>query len=943
MSSPSHFGMRRLPMLLLAILPAACASGTTPESPAPNPPTATADAAATTPPSVVTEPIVSVEGITEYRLPNGLRVLLFPDQSKAQTTVNVTYLVGSRHEGYGETGMAHLLEHLVFKGTPRHPNIPQELTERGARPNGTTWFDRTNYFETFPATVENLEWALDLEADRMVNSFISAEDLASEMTVVRNEFEAGENSPFGVLMKRTLAAAFPTHGYGHSTIGARSDIENVPIDRLRAFYRRYYQPDNAMLVVAGRFDPDTALRLVRETFGRIPRPDRTSDPVFPTYTSEPTQDGERLVRLERVGDVQVAMNVYHIPPGSHEDYAAIDVLAEVLGDNPSGRLYRNLVETRKAASTGAWSFQLREAGPLLLFAEVRQDRSLDDASSAMVATIHELLTTEPVTEEEVERARTSLLRDIELTFNSTERIALQLTEWASMGDWRLFFLHRDRLEQVTRDDVQRVAQAYLKPSNRTVGLFIPTAQPDRAQIPTAPDVDALVGDYRGREDVAVGEEFDPSPDNIEARTRRLTLPTGFEVALLPKETRGETVVATIRLRYGSLEGLTGRADAAGLAGAMLMRGTTSRTRQQIQDELDRLSARVSLSGGVTGAFASIETTRGNLPAVLDLVGEVFREPAFDATEWELLREERLAALEEQRSEPNALAFRAIQRHLNPWPEDHPLYAETVVEEIAGIEAASLDEARAFYRDFYGADAGSMSIVGDFDVDAVLPIVEATFGDWRSQRPYQRIVTNYREIPAEDIQIETPDKANAWFVGGMNLRLPDSDPDYPALLLGNYMLGGGFLNSRLATRIRQNEGLSYGVGSFISGDPLDDDGGFMAYAIYAPENRDRLEQAFREEIDRMLRDGFTAEEVEAALEGYLQSRQMSRAQDMSLSRDLEQKLYLDRDMTWDSSLEERIRALTPDRIVEAMRRHIDPSMITVVKAGDFSPPEEEPAT
>ena len=295
-------------------------------------------------PEGVTE-VASVEGITEYQLDNGLRFLLFPDQSKQQITVNITYLVGSRHEAYGETGMAHLLEHLVFMGTPDHPNIDDELTERGAFPNGTTWLDRTNYFETFPASEDNLAWALDLEADRMVNSFISAEDLESEMTVVRNEMERGENSPSRILSARVASAAYLWHNYGNSTIGARSDVENVPIDRLKAFYRKYYQPDNAVLVVAGRFEPERAIELVAQEFGPLPRPDRTgANQIFPTYTAEPAQDGERTVSLQRVGDVQIAMAAFHVPAGSHEDFAAAKVLNHILGNEPAGRLYTNLVE-----------------------------------------------------------------------------------------------------------------------------------------------------------------------------------------------------------------------------------------------------------------------------------------------------------------------------------------------------------------------------------------------------------------------------------------------------------------------------------------------------------------------------------------------------------------------------------------------------------------------
>jgi zinc protease len=267
------------------------------------------------------EVVATVEGITEYRLDNGLRVLLFPDPSKPQITVNITYMVGSRHEGYGETGMAHLLEHLLFKGTPDHSDIMQELTERGAQPNGTTSFDRTNYFEIFPASGDNLEWALDHEADRMVNSFVAQADLASEMTVVRNEMESGENSPLGILVERTMSTGYLWHNYGKSTIGARSDVEGVPIERLQAFYRKYYQPDNAMLVVAGNFDGDEALELITEKFGSIPRPERNGDSVlYPTYTDEPTQDGERTVTLRRVGDVQYITQMYHVPPGSHPSY-----------------------------------------------------------------------------------------------------------------------------------------------------------------------------------------------------------------------------------------------------------------------------------------------------------------------------------------------------------------------------------------------------------------------------------------------------------------------------------------------------------------------------------------------------------------------------------------------------------------------------------------------
>jgi zinc protease len=891
---------------------------------------------ATTPPGVADlQPVTSVEGITEYRLDNGLRVLLFPDPSKPQITVNVTYLVGSRHESYGETGMAHLLEHLLFKGTPDHPDIPRELSERGAQPNGTTSLDRTNYYEIFPASADNLAWALDLEADRMVNSFVSAEDLASEMTVVRNEMEAGENNPLGILVERVLSTGYLWHNYGNSTIGARTDVENVPIDRLQAFYRKYYQPDNAVLVVAGNFDEAHALELIEQEFGAIPRPERTGDDViWPTYTAEPTQDGERSVTLRRVGDVPSAVSMYHVPAGSHPDYAPIAVLSFVLGDNPSGRLYEALVEAGVATQVGSAPFQLREAGPLLTYVIVRPDGDLDAAVRTMNETVDGMLT-RPVTGEEVDRARTALLNDINQAFNSSAGIALQLSEWASMGDWRLFFLHRDRIEEVTADDVNRVAQAYLKPDNRTVGRFIPTREPDRAEIPPVPDVVAMVEGYTGREAVAQGEAFDPSPANIDARTITYTLPNGMEIALLPKETRGDVAIARIRLHFGDEESLMGRGTGGGLAGSMLMRGTEVRDRQGIQDELDRLQAQGGVGGGPTIATGQFQTVRANVADVIRLMGEIVRRPSFPEREFEIVKEQRITALEESRSDPQALAQLELARLMDPRPVGHPSYTETVDEAIAALEAATLEEARAFYRELWGPQSGNVVVVGDFDEAEARAAIEEAFADWRSPRPFERIATPFVSPDAQNIEIETPDRANAILFARQNLELRDTDPDYAAMLLAGEMIGGGVLSSRLADRIRDQDGLSYGVQALVSGHPVDAAGQFMAVAIFAPENVDRVESALIEELEKVLADGFTQEELDRARQGWLEGRPLGRAQDGNLAGALSQNLYFDRTFAFDAELEERVRSVTLEEVNQTVRDRLDLSKLTIVKAGDFA--------
>jgi len=879
--------------------------------------------------------VTSVEGITEYQLKNGLRVLLFPDQSKPTATVNMTYLVGSRHEGYGESGMAHLLEHMVFKGSTKHPNIPQELTEHGASPNGSTWYDRTNYFETFSATDENLKWALDLESDRMVNSFIKKEDLASEFSVVRNEFEAGENRPSGVLMERVLSTAYLWHNYGKSTIGSKEDIERVPIPNLKAFYQKYYQPDNAVLLVAGKVDEAKTLALINQYFGSIARPARV---LQATYTTEPTQDGERQTTLRRPGDTQGLAVAYHTPAGAHPDYAAVDVLTDVLTNQPSGRLYKALITSKRAAQQYGFAPQLHDAGFAYFYAEVRQGRSLDSARTVMLSTLDNAARQAP-TAEEVERAKTSRLKDVELLFQNSEQVGLAMSEFIASGDWRLVYLYRDALRKVTPADVQRVAAAYLKPSNRTVGLFVPDAKPDRSSIPATPDVTALVQNYKGEAAVAAGEAFAATPANIDLRTKRLQ-EGGVKMALLAKQTRGNSVNAELKLRFGDEASLTAKPALASLTAAMLQRGTKTRTYAQITDALDKAKAQVRFSGGGQTATVSLQTDKANLPAVMSLVLDCLRNPTFPADEFEKLRQERLAGLEARKQDPQALAFNLANRRNEPYPKGHPFETLSFEEEIAVLKKLTVNDVKTFYQTFYNGQYATLAVVGALDEAAVRQAVKSQLATWKAPKAYARVPRRRFENVAtgKTEAIQTDDKANAMFIANLNYPLRDDSPDYAAVYMANYILGGGFLNSRLATRIRQKEGVSYGVGSFVNADDNDQIGDFVSYAIYNPVNSARLEAAYREEMELLSAKGVTADELKAAKSAALQSFQVDRSQDDGLARKLAQYLTKTEGRTfvgYDQELETRIAALTPEQVSAAAKKYLDYSKLTIVKAGDFT--------
>jgi zinc protease len=890
--------------------------------------------------------IATVEGITEYRLDNGMQVLLFPDASRPTVTVNLTVFVGSRHEGYGETGMAHLLEHMVFKGTPTHPHIPKSLSERGAQFNGTTSYDRTNYFETLPASDANLEFAIRLEADRLVNSFIKREDLVSEMTVVRNEFESGENSPASVLFQRIMATAYEWHNYGKTTIGNRSDIERVPIENLQAFYRRFYQPDNAMVVIAGKFDEKKALELVQKYFGAIPRPKRQLDK---TYTEEPPQDGERLVMLRRVGDVGVVGVAYHVPAGPHADFPAVQVLEDILTNEPSGRLYKALVESKKATSVGGFAQPLHDPGAIIFTAQVPKGQSIEETRDLLLSTI-ENLATKGVTEEEVRRAKLAMLKQREQAAANTSRLAVNLSEWAAQGDWRLYFLHRDRLEKVTPEDVKRVAEQYLRRNNRTVGMFLPTEKAERVAIPETPKVPALVANYTGRDALVAGEAFDATHESIDARSQVIKLPHGLKGVLLPKKTRGEEVQLQLTLRYGKEDELKDLLGATGFLGDLMVRGTKQLSYQQLQDELDKQKTTLRsgtggfgrggrgmmLGGGGPGAVTfSMQTKRDHLPAALELFRQVLREPALPEADFDVLKRERLARLESSRTDPMMLGANALSRKQSPYPPTDIRYVPTIDEQIARLKATQYKDVIKLHEEFVGAQNGELSIVGDFDPAQVKPLLEKMFSGWQASRPYERIATPTPPGLTGDKQsINTPDKANAAYMAALSFPMRDDDPDYPALLMANYVLGGGSLSSRLADRVRQKEGLSYTVASMFRADAFDPNASFMIFAISNPQNVQKVDRAIQEELDLLLKNGVTEEELARAKSGYLEQQRISRTNDGALAGTLGQHVHRGRTMAFQKDLEKKIQALTVDEVSAAFRKYVDPKKLVIVTAGDF---------
>ena len=880
-----------------------------------------------------TEPklVTSVEGINEYELPNGLKVLLIPDAAQTNVVVNIVYKVGSRDEGYGEKGMAHLLEHMLFKPSKKFTDIKKAISDKGALANGTTWYDRTNYFEVLPGSDENLRWSLEMESDRMVNSKILQEDLQKEFSVVRNEFEMGENDPSAILGERIVSAMYLWHNYGKSTIGSKEDIERVKADNLRVFYKKYYQPDNAVLIIGGKFDAKNALAYVQQYFGPIPKPIRV---LQPSYTVEPIQDGERSVILRRSGDIQYVGMAYHTPSYADKDYPVNDALIEILTNNPSGVFYKKLVDTKLATAVWGKAFNLHDPGFTYFEVTVPLNKNIDSVKNVLLNAGDEIGTIK-FTDQDITRAKNTLLKNIDEVNNNTLNLAITLTEIIGAGDWRLWFLYRDRVEKLTVADLERVAQKYYLKSNRTYGVFVPDAAPKRTTVSETPDIAQLLKDYKGQQVVADKETFENSISNIKKHIQYGTLSNGGKYALLEKPAKGDKIVANISLRFGKAESLTNKSEIGSLLAGMLKTGTTNRTKEQISDESDKLKTSISFSDHAGLLNISVSTDKSNLHAALNLLTDLLKNPKFDQKEFDKLVIATKANYEANRQDPQHVSGERLARLTTKYPVGHPLYTASTDENIESLSKVKLDDLKKYYNDFYGANNSLSVFIGGIDKGEVTNFLKNTFGNWNSKEAFTEIVPQYFDIKSTVESIETPDKTNAVMSGNINLQLSQKDPDYAAAMMANDLLGGGtFMASRISQRLREKEGMSYGAGSDMAADYKAEEGTWRLYAIFNPKVKTRLDSALHEEIDRAVNKGFTQDELNNSIKSSMQFRQTLLGIDGYLAFQIIDYMKDNRDLDDFTDFENKTKALKLNAVNAALKKYFDQSKLVLVYAGDF---------
>ncbi len=847
------------------------------------------------------------KGIVEYRLDrNGLKILLAENHSKPVVTVMPLYRVGSRNEAVGFTGATHLLDHMMFKSvrdghTGEFYNFPDRFRPLGGIWNATTWFDRTNYFETVPA--RHLELCLATEADRMRNLQLREEEKSTEMTVVRNELERGENDPTRVMLQQLYANAFREHPYHHPTIGWTSDVESISIARLKAFYDEYYWPNNATLLVMGDFDSARTLAWIVKYYGVHPA---SPNPIPVVNTVETAQEGERRFIVKRAGDSPRVIIGYHVPEALHGDNHPLAVAAAVLGgSSPTSRLYKALVDTGLATSTFVWHFQQRDPGMFMVVATPAPGQKSESVESAILAELDRLRTDAP-TEDELRRAKVANRKETKLAASDPMALANKLGEAESIADWTFYTSYGEKLDAVTAGDVVRTT-SYFNADNRTVGYFTPK------------DASLTAG-------TGSPSSTAPAPATFARRTVKKTLSNGLTVLVLPDKGTGMVGLSCI-VKAGGYYSPKDKPMVAALTSSLLTAGTTTRSNVQVAEAFEEMGVELGFRADNFKVAAGAQIVDEDLVAMLSLLADLVRNPVFPAKELDTLKRQWLAALKEAKSDPEQVAGIKLGQIL--YPADSVFADKSAEDSIAELATITRDDLATFHKSAYSPQGAIFAITGEVDA-SIIAAVEKVFGDWTGAAPAQVKVVAPAMPVKQRVNVFIAEKRNATISIGHPAPISYKSEDYKAARIANAVLGSGFA-SRLFREVRVKAGLTYGIGSSFA-NPEVAGAPFNIELSVNPDNVERALDIVNSAVSRLLSEGITDGELAAEVGYAIGTFEVSLRRVDAVAGTLASNEYLGLGTAVMDSVASEFNALTKDAVNAALRKYVKPESFVTVVAG-----------
>lgn len=872
------------------------------------------------------------ENVRKTTLDNGLSIITKEVHTAPVVSVQVWYKVGTRNEKLGVNGIAHQLEHMMFKGTKSRPvQFGKLFSALGSDSNAFTSHDQTVYYGT--AERNKLKALLTLEADRMQNAVIDAKQLNSEKRVVISELNGYENSPEYRLNRVVMRAAFPNHPYGLPVGGTEKDVENFTLEQVKEYYKNFYSPDNAVLVIVGDIETNKTIAAVKEIFGKIPGNKNTgskSEVVDNSFVEGVSNLSEPIV-LKQPGSAPLFQAVYPLPSAKHKDIPALDVMDYILAEGRNSRLYQALVNSGKASDVSASVVSLQDAGWYELLVTANSAANLSKIKSIINREISNLADKE-ITAEELSRAKAQLQASVILNNRDITSLAMQLgNDEATTGDYTYTDRYLAAIQKVTVQEVQQVAQKYLKQQSQTVGFFKPTdikvkEKTENKEISVEKSQHFPKSTLRNADVV----KYLPPVDSTIASTSRIipekfTLPNGLEILLLPDKSTS-TVTLGGYIKAGTEFDPNGKAGLASLVADNLINGTKDKDVLSIAKTLEDCGASLDIKTYREGIYFEGNSLSDDLSVLVKTLGDVIKNPIFPRKQLQLTRQQALTALKQDLDDPEEVAQKTFLQAV--FPKTHPSYSFPSQESLQRITRRDLVD---FQQKHYRPDTTVLALVGDFQPDRVKKLIEKEFGDWQVSGEMPKAEYPPVDLPKSIVRVNpvVPGKAQAiTFMG--NKAINRQDPRYYAAKVLNHILGGDTLSSRLGSQVRDRLGLTYGIFSnFLAGK---NSGTFLIEMQTSPEDTTKAIASTRQLLEDLHRKGVTAAEVETAKRNLTGNYNVSLASPDELTYRIIKNNVLGLDAEELRSYTEKIQTVTSEQVNQAARELLHPDKIVVVTAG-----------
>lgn len=860
-------------------------------------------------------------GISSYRLSNGFKIILIPFPSASNTRVELLVKSGSKFEGYGETGMAHLLEHMLFKGAGQRQNIKDDLTKLGASYNGTTTSDRTNYFETVDPDPKKIDELIRLEADRFIRARFTAKDLATEMTVVRNELENSEREPTQLVMSALARNSFNWHGYARSTIGARSDIEATTFQALQAFHRKHYRPDNAALIISGSFDQGRVLALASALFDVAKNPSLAKPANHTVDTPQAVTNRSELYLSKAT---TLVASAWKLPSLKQRDVHALDLAAAALCDPDWGSLRKELVLEKKLALSASCSASAEaDYSRLVAFARAGQSANAEEISIALNKHIEEAAA-RGVTQEQLERARLSELNAFERALDSHEVIANFVSDFEVAGDWRLFLWTRDVVKSVTLDEANQALKKWVVPTNRAEVLLRHADALPPLEFPKPTDGKTLVEGQRWPSLFTSADAPPKSLLELSTATKRFALDgPRAQAALITRKSQGDKVWLMMENDYGTPASLVHRKTACDAASALMKFGGHGIDRDALASRMEKLQATWSLN--LSGI--SLEVPRQNLEEAFKTLFAVWINPELPVFEFERYKSAQIAAYEAAMRNPIRVADNKVRLRFDNYPDGHwskPRSFEALIDEAKKL---SYPDVQRCSNDFAHLAQTRMGVVGNVDVEAVKALWAKTGATALVKKTFERVPSPSAPSAVEvtPIQVAMSDTSNAKVMGTAVLAINRKSPDFPALQLAVNAMGGNS-SSLIWRQLRETEGLAYSAGMFIATSSFDDRSTVQLFATSSSGNAEKALASLQSVLAKVLAEGFSPAQIKQAKDAWKEKRKTFLGVERGFASTLTDSLYDGYDFSEMAMFDDKISAVDHAQASRVIRQYIKPSSL-----------------